>query len=107
MKFNIKAILLVLLWLLTAFGLVFIGSLSGYDRGYNKGYPDGYRVAEKQFVPLSDTQVLNEYFVDSCYNFLDGAKLDLPEDIMTITNYDEPRLDLFIGFMDDGGDIHF
>lgn len=107
MKVNYKAILLVPAYFIMASGFMFIGNLMGYYRGYNKGYPDGYRVAKKLFVPLSSTQVLDEYFVDSCYNFLDGAKLDLPEEIMTVTNYDEPQLDLFIGFVDDGGDIHF
>lgn len=107
MKINVKAILLTLLYFIMASGFIFIGCLMGYYRGYNKGYPDGYKVAEKLFVPLSSTQVLDEYFVDSCYNYLDGSKLDLPEEIMSVTSYDDPQLDLFIGYMDDGGDIHF
>jgi len=47
-----------------------------------------------------------DFFVDSSYQYLEGHRLDLPDEISEVSWYDDKEIDLMAVYIDDGGDIH-
>ncbi len=84
----------------------FLTSLLSYCVGYYNGYNNSSFENEKKLDLIRSTD-LGDFFANSSYKYLEGYKLDLPEEIKTLSWYDEPDVDLLVSFIDDSGDIHF
>lgn len=80
----------VISYLLTILIIVAI-NITSYYAGYNCAFNN----------VLNTNELLN----DSSYKYLDGHKIDLPEEISCLPNYDNDSLTLLAAFIDDGGII--
>jgi hypothetical protein len=47
-----------------------------------------------------------DFFTDTSYQYLEGYRLDIPNEISTLSHYDDREFDLLVAYVDDGGDIH-
>lgn len=73
----------------------------GYEQKQNEQRMD------KLANVINTWQTPNDLFVDSSFKYLDGHRLDIPDEISEVSWYDDEELDLIAAFIDDGGDIHF
>lgn len=49
---------------------------------------------------------VSHYIVDGSEQYLDSQMIDIPDEISTVSWYDDPEFDLMFVFKDDAGDIH-
>lgn len=83
--------------------IFFMGFFTG--KGYElQKYEKRVAEIEKSFE--KDFLFTEDFFVDSSYQYLEGHRLDIPNEISTLTHYGDREFDLLAAFIDDGGDIH-
>jgi hypothetical protein len=49
---------------------------------------------------------VSNYINDGAEGYLDGNLIDIPDEISTVSWYDDPEFDLMFVYKDDAGDIH-
>jgi hypothetical protein len=84
--------------ILFGLALAFIFSM-GYIVGVGK-------TTDKYDNRLRNIPRLDNYFADSSYLYLRTYRLSLPEELASLSWYNDKELDLLVGFIDDTGDIH-
>jgi len=82
--------------------LICIGFLVG--KGYQ--YQQDEKVINQLSNDVNSMLAPEDFFVDSSYQYLEGHRLDIPDEISQVSWYDDKNIDLMAVFIDDGGDIH-
>lgn len=49
---------------------------------------------------------VSHYIIDGSEEYLDGNLIDLPNELSTVSWYDDTNIDLLFAYKDDAGDIH-